>query len=52
MAVNEITSIAYREMLRYLESEENLGEAPLHTLQYFPSFLYMYVYYSNKQRFI
>ena len=40
--VNEITFIAYRENLRHLESDEHLGEAPLHTVQYFHSSLCMY----------
>ena len=44
MGVNEIISIAYREILRYLESEEHLGETPFHTVQYFPSSLYIYIY--------
>lgn len=48
--VNEITSIAYRENLRYLESEEHLDEASLHTVQYFHSSLC--IYYSINQRII
>ena len=50
MGVNEITSTAYRENLRYLENEEHLGEASLHTVQYFHSSLC--IYYSINQQII
>ena len=50
MGVNEITSTAYRENLRYLENEEHIGEASLHTVQYFHSSLC--IYYSINQQII
>ena len=52
MGVNEVTSIAYRENSRYLEREEHLREAPLHTVQYFHSSLSIYRYYAIKQPII